>query len=189
MMARILIVFGTTNGQSAKIASRMGDILRDLGHEVTVADAANDPPGPAGYGAVLVAASVHAGHFQREVTRWVQRYAAALNRVPSGFVAVSLGILQDDAAVQEEIRAINDRFLLGCGWRPTRTLPVAGALTYTRYNLVTRWMMRRIAAKAGGGTDTTRDYEYTDWAAVSAFCETFAGSLARVTGAGVAAGR
>ena len=24
-------------------------------------------------------------------------------------------------------------------------------------------MMRRIAGKAGGGTDTTRDFEYTDW--------------------------
>jgi menaquinone-dependent protoporphyrinogen oxidase len=189
IMARVLIVFGTTNGQTAKIASRMGGTLRNRGHEVTVASAAGDPPGPAGYGAVLVAASVHAGHFQREVTRWVQRYAYALNRVPSAFVAVSLGILQKDPAVQEEIRGIDDRFLIGCGWRPRWTLPVAGALTYTRYNLVTRWMMRRIAARAGGDTDTSRDYEYTDWAAVSALCETLAGTLAPATAAGMVGGR
>jgi menaquinone-dependent protoporphyrinogen oxidase len=29
--------------------------------------------------------------------------------------------------------------------------------------------MRRISAKEGGDTDTSRDYEYTDWAAVDRF--------------------
>jgi len=41
IMARVLIVFGTTNGQTAKIASRMGGTLRNRGHEVTVASAAH----------------------------------------------------------------------------------------------------------------------------------------------------
>ena len=40
---------------------------------------------------------------------------------------------------------------------------VAGALPYTRYGWIKRMMMRRIVAKAGGDTDTSRDYEYTDW--------------------------
>jgi menaquinone-dependent protoporphyrinogen IX oxidase len=31
--------------------------------------------------------------------------------------------------------------------------------------------MRRIARKAGADTDTSRDYEYTDWAAVDALVE------------------
>ena len=177
-MASILIVFGTTNGHTAKIASRMSETLREGGHEVTVVNAAAQPPSPTGYDAVLVAASVHAGYFQKEVTRWVQQHAESLNRLPSAFVSVCLGILQKDAAVQEEVRGINDRFLLGCGWRPSRMLTVAGALTYTKYNLVTRWMMRTIAARAGGDTDTSRDYEYTDWAAVKAFCEAFAKGLA-----------
>ena len=176
-MARILIVFGTTNGHTAKIASSMSNTLRGQGHEVVVAGASGQPPSSVGYDAVLVAASIHAGHFQKEVTRWVQGHAESLNQMPSAFVSVCLGILQKDAAVQEEIRAINDRFLLGCGWRPRRTLTVAGALAYTRYNLVTRWMMRRIAAKAGGDTDTSRDYEYTDWAALRAFCDAFADTL------------
>jgi menaquinone-dependent protoporphyrinogen IX oxidase len=29
--------------------------------------------------------------------------------------------------------------------------------------------MGRIVARAGGDTDTSRDYEYTDWAALRAF--------------------
>jgi menaquinone-dependent protoporphyrinogen oxidase len=39
-------------------------------------------------------------------------------------------------------------------------------------------MMKRIVAKAGGGTDTTRDYEYTDWKGLRTFAGTFATRLA-----------
>jgi menaquinone-dependent protoporphyrinogen oxidase len=34
--------------------------------------------------------------------------------------------------------------------------------------------MKRIVAKAGGDTDTTRDYEYTDWEDLRRFAQDFA---------------
>jgi menaquinone-dependent protoporphyrinogen oxidase len=40
--------------------------------------------------------------------------------------------------------------------------------------------MRRIAAKEGGDTDTSRDYEYTDWPAV----DRFASNVVQETAAG-----
>jgi menaquinone-dependent protoporphyrinogen oxidase len=43
---------------------------------------------------------------------------------------------------------------------------VAGRLAYTQYSLVTRWLMRRIARKEHAPTDTSRDYELTDWTAL-----------------------
>ena len=45
----------------------------------------------------------------------------------------------------------------------------AGALVYTQYGWMKRRIMRAIARKEGGHTDLTRDYEYTDWAAVDQF--------------------
>jgi menaquinone-dependent protoporphyrinogen oxidase len=38
--------------------------------------------------------------------------------------------------------------------------------------------MRRIARKEGGGTDLSRDFEYTDWQAVRRFVLEFARSFA-----------
>ena len=35
-------------------------------------------------------------------------------------------------------------------------------------------MMRMIVGHAGGDTDITRDYEYTDWDAVERFADAFA---------------
>jgi len=37
--------------------------------------------------------------------------------------------------------------------------------------------MKRIARKSGGDTDTSRDYEYTDWAAVDDFAQRFVTDL------------
>jgi menaquinone-dependent protoporphyrinogen oxidase len=45
---------------------------------------------------------------------------------------------------------------------------VAGRLAYTQYGLLKRFVMRRIALKAGGPTDTSRDHEMTDWEQVRA---------------------
>ena len=120
-----------------------------------------------------MAASVHGGKFQQPVARWVQTHADALATRPSAFIAVCLGILQHEPAVEEEVHAIVTRFLTGAGWQAGSTLIVAGALPYTRYGWLKRWIMRRIVAKAGGDTDTSRDYEYTNWLALRAFCEQF----------------
>ena len=57
----------------------------------------------------------------------------------------------------------------------TRT--VAGAVPYTKYNWLKKWVMKRVVAKAGGGTDSTRDYEYTDWDDLRAFAREFAGRV------------
>jgi menaquinone-dependent protoporphyrinogen IX oxidase len=67
-------------------------------------------PWPDDYDAVIVAASVHGGKFQRNVCRWVQAYADHLNAKPSAFVPVCLGILQRDQAVQHQVRRIVDQF-------------------------------------------------------------------------------
>ena len=48
-----------------------------------------------------------------------------------------------------------------------------GALAYSRYGRFTRWIIRRIARSKNLGTDTSRDYEYTDWRAVDAFARHF----------------
>jgi menaquinone-dependent protoporphyrinogen oxidase len=83
-------------------------------------------------------------------------------------------VLQREPAVDLELRQIIDRFLTATGWRPAETKVVAGALLYRQYPWWKRQVMRRISAKAGGDTDTTRDYEYTDWADLSEFAKRFA---------------
>jgi len=173
-MARILIVFGTTDGHTARVASAIAAAVSDAGGTPSVFRAATPVPNPGRYDAVIVAASVHRGRFQRTVADWVFAHAQRLNAMPTAFVSVSLGILQHDPAVRAEVDAIVRRFLDTTGWQPAARLGVAGALLYTQYGWLTRLVMRRIARKAGGDTDATRDYIYTDWAALRHFVDGFA---------------
>ena len=94
-----------------------------------------------------------------------------MNARTTAFVSVCLGILQHDAEVDRTLKTIVGGFLEQTGWQPVVTKQVAGALPYTRYNWFIRRMMKRIVAKAGGDTDTSRDYEYTDWGDLRKFAE------------------
>jgi menaquinone-dependent protoporphyrinogen oxidase len=122
---------------------------------------------------VIVAASVHVGGFQRAVIRWARSHAQSLRDKPTAFLAVCLGVLQKDLAVQRELVAVVNRFEARTGWKASRVKLVAGALKYTRYGWLKRMLMRRIAGKAGGDTDVSRDYEYTDWTDLREFAEAF----------------
>ena|SRR5688572_612809 len=172
-MLKILVLYGTTDGQTAKIARYLGDALRAEGVSAEVRDARTAAPAPDGYDAVIVAASVHAGGYQRSVRRWAREHAHLLNERPTAFVSVCLGVLQREPKVQQELAAILGRFYTATGWRATITRTVAGALPYSRYNWVKRWAMVRIVRKAGGDTDTSRDHEYTDWADLRVFAKDF----------------
>ena len=158
-MTPILVLYVTTDGHTAKIARALGETFRERGFDADVVDAGATQPRLEDYAAVVVAASVHAGGYQRSVRRWVRRYARALNDRPSAFVSVCLGVLQKEPAVEARLAAIMFDFLTDTGWCPGRTKAVAGALMYTRYNPLKRWVMKRIVRAAGGDTDASRDYE------------------------------
>ena len=182
-MSRVLILYGTTDGHTHKIAAALREALADEGVYAFISDAryGTETVVAEDYDAVIVAASIHAGGFQRPVRRWVHKQAAELNRMPTAFLAVCLGILEKRPETRRALDEIVRRFQQSTAWRPKLIKFVAGALLYTRYNWLKRWIMRRIAAKAGGDTDTTRDFEYTDWTDLRLFAQAFGRSLEKAT--------
>jgi len=176
-MSRILVIFGTTDGHTAKVAHTFGERLRSDGHQTDVVNVAERAPIPADYDAVVVAASVHAGGYQRRIVRWCRANSLALNGKPGVFLSVCLGVLQHEPEVDRELQRILAAFLRATSWQPLETTIVAGALKYTQYNFLKRWVMKRIVTKAKGDTDTSRDYEYTDWKALREFADRFSERL------------
>jgi menaquinone-dependent protoporphyrinogen oxidase len=188
-MSRALIIYGTTDGHTRKIADVLAETFRSEHWDVVLRDARDVGPrdSPDGCDRVIVAASIHAGGYQRAVKRWVRAHAQHLNHTHSAFLSVCLGILEPRPEARHEVREIMERFLHRSGWEPSVAKTVAGAVPYTRYSWLKKWVMKRIAAKSGGGTDTTRDYEYTDWDDLRAFARQFARTLS-IQGRAVAQG-
>jgi menaquinone-dependent protoporphyrinogen oxidase len=175
MSPDILVLYGTTDGQTAKIAAAIASTLRMEGAQVHLVNAARpgSDPRPEDYAGVIVAASVHAGGYQKAVRRWVTAHARSLQSIHSSFVSVCLGVLEHSPATDQALARIAQQFFTQTGWQPSSVKVVAGALPYTRYNWVKRWVMRRIAAKHHSDVDTSRDYEYTDWNDVKTFAREF----------------
>jgi menaquinone-dependent protoporphyrinogen oxidase len=180
-MNRILLVYGTQEGHTAQIAAHIGQIARDAGHAVEVRLCDDLPPGFSlgPYDAVIVAASVHLGKHERCIQDFVREHRVALEAVPSAFLSVSLSAGGKDAGQQQDAERLVNTFLTQTGWRPARTLTVGGALMYRRYNPLLRFVMRQISSRAGGPTDTSRDYDLTDWPALDQGIREFLSSLVR----------
>jgi menaquinone-dependent protoporphyrinogen oxidase len=178
MNARFLIVYGSTDGHTAKVAAAMASTLLSRGVSVSVQNsAAPRTSDPADYSAVIVAASVHAGTYQRSVQRWVQTHLVALSQRPSAFVSVCLAVLNRTPKVERDLGANLQRFFDETGWKPLEAKIVAGALLYTKYPWWKRRMMRRVVAKAHGDVDISRDYVYTDWDDLDEFVVRFSAAV------------
>ncbi len=176
-MSRILVVFETTDAYTRKVAERLGSMFRASYAAVDVVRAGLTDADPQFYDGIVVCASIHARGYRRPVTKWVWANAAVLNARQSALVSVCPGVLQKDPGIDRDLDAIAERFFAGTGWRPARMKRVAGALLYRQYGFIKRWMLKRIVARAGGDTDTSRDYEYTDWDDLRAFVEAFRRSI------------
>ena len=174
-MSRILVIFASSQGQTRKIAHRIAEILLEKGHSVDVFDAKQIPKPilPENYEAVIVGASIHVGGYQHQLKKWVKIHSQGLNSIPSAFFSVCLGVLQDDPKVKLELDVIIKDFLKSSNWQPKTKAIFAGGLAYSKYNILIKWWMKRISKKSGGDTDTSHDYEYTDWNAVSRFANEF----------------
>jgi menaquinone-dependent protoporphyrinogen oxidase len=174
-MARVLIVYSSRNGQTGKIARCIAASLREQGHLPQVADAAylRKTLDLREYSAVIVGSPVIVGGYRRPVVRFVQNHRAALARMPSAFFSVGLAVLSRTSDGRAQTMRLVEKLLTRTGWRPEQVELIAGALPYTRYGPLTRWIMRKIVSRAGGDTDVSRDYEYTDWSAVDRFAVRF----------------
>jgi menaquinone-dependent protoporphyrinogen oxidase len=171
---RLLVAYATTHGQAAKVADRVADVARRRGDDVDVVRLGDHvDPSPARYDAAVCVGSVHRGHHQAELVRWVRDHHTALNVKPSAFLSVSLSAADDTDEARSDTRMMIDVLLDDTGWIPSCTLAVAGALRYRHYDLPTRILMRLIARRHGAPTDLDEDVEFTDWADVEQFTVAF----------------
>lgn len=173
-MARILVLYSTIDGQTRRIAERVAEVLMRDGHAVNVraVDAASVPRELGEHDAVVLGAAIRYGHFQRRVGDLVRRCKRELDARPNAFFSVCLTAGGPGARPDVALGYVRE-FFAKTGWHPRETQLFAGALLYTRYNPFVRFMMRLIVGLAGGDTDASRDYEYTDWRAVERFASSF----------------
>jgi menaquinone-dependent protoporphyrinogen oxidase len=174
------IFYATREGQGKRVSDHIAESLRARRFDVDIYNVKDSPEliDMQPYRLAFLVASVHLGHHEREIVRFVKSHRADLVRLGAPFLSLTLSeaSAEDSAAPPEKRTAaaadaqrMIDVFVRETGWRPAYVLPVAGALTYSKYNFIIKLIMKIVARRTGGPTDTTRDYEFTDWAALDRF--------------------
>lgn len=177
-MARILVLHSSIDGHTKRIAERIGAVLASEGHVATLRSA-DAPAVGAEIGrcdGVIFGAAIRYGHYAPYVEGMVRDHREAIEARPNAFFSVCLTAGGPGARPKAAQRYVDE--LMGkTGWRPGAVAIFAGALRYRHYSLFTRAMIRLIMTITGGDTDTSREYEYTDWQAVDRFAEDFVALL------------
>jgi hypothetical protein len=122
---KVLIVYGTSEGQTRKIAERAAQNVRERGHEAELRDSADVASGLnlERFDAFIIAASVHHEYHQTTVRDFVTAHRRALDTKPSAFISVSLSAVLEGA--QPEAKKYAETFLAatGCALSFSRRAP------------------------------------------------------------------
>jgi len=171
----ILIVYGSLEGQTEKIAERIAGILRLQCHQCIPLSSEHlrDDFQVRQFDAAIVGGSVQLGKFPSALTAFVTTHRDWLNETPSAFFTVCMGIHSKLPKSRQHAVQYGEHFLDQTGWHPELTETFAGAVKYTQYGFITRYIMKMISKHEGSSTDTTHDHEYTDWTKVVRFAEAF----------------
>lgn len=170
----VLVGFATIEGQTRKIAEAVASTIEAAGHRALLFDITSGGEYALGHPeAAILCAPVHAARYPAAFAAFVRQEASWLNSIPSAFVSISMLIRSEFEEEREEATHFPDTLLQESGWKPGVIHHAAGALRYTEYDFFKRWIIRRMAEHENAPTDVSRDHEFTDWAALSAFVTAF----------------
>ena len=173
-MRKLLVVYSSGEGQTARIAQHTLEVARAALFEVKLCDVARFGPEQslAEYDGVLVGGSIHHGKHMPALVQFVVDHRAELQSRPTAFFSVSLSAAGNDEQKSDARRCLQE-FIDATQWEPDMTTIVAGAVLYREYGMFKRFVMKRIMGRVGSDTDTSRNYEYTDWDQVESFTADF----------------
>lgn len=178
-MKRILVAYASREGQTEKIAHHMARRLEDKGLGTRVINLIKGPTeaGADDCDAAILAASVHRGRHDQELSAFIMRHAPALRGVPTAFACVSLSAASVHAHDRAAIDELVQSFFYDIGWYPDRVEHVAGAVRDRQLSLLERYAVHTVMYQKDIPNDPSGDTELTDWAAVDAFIDDFTAPL------------
>ncbi|MFP8956476.1 flavodoxin domain-containing protein [Natrialbaceae archaeon A-CW3] len=177
-MARVLLCYGSSEGQTAVIANHIADQLEAAGHDPIVISTKRPPKNitPSNYDGIVVGIGIHLGTHSRHAESFVRSHVAVLNRRQSALFSTELAATKPVSEARLEADDHVEAFLEVTGWEPDLTHVVVGTLKYREYGLLKRFVRRHIGSDAE--IDTLRDRGHVDWREIDAFVESFEELLA-----------
>jgi len=175
-MKNILIIYGTREGQTEKIAKQITAHLQKAGESVLIINAKDKSLlknlDLNAFDVLVFGASMHAGGLENELVNFINSHKEQIEAKPRWFFLVCLSAATKDPTRKENsLKEAQEKIEEQLQVQFDGAEMIAGALMYSKYFLPIKWIMKSIAKKNGEGTDMSKDYEYTDWKQVERYSE------------------
>lgn len=174
-MANILIAYSTTDGHTKKICERIGQVIEEQAHKVTLAFINDEPDielDP--FDIIVIGASIRYGKHRPQVYEFIRKNRFVLDSKPNAFFSVNI-VARKPEKNEPETNPYLKKFLRQVSWNPGKLAVFAGKLDYPIYTFLDRQVIRFIMWMTKGPTDPQAVVDFTDWKKVDDFGRVIAG--------------
>jgi menaquinone-dependent protoporphyrinogen oxidase len=168
-MAKILLIYSTTDGHTLKICNRLQQVIEQHAHQVTLVSVKDSRDvNLHSFDKIVIGASIRYGKHSPLVVDFINRNAQLLDSKSNAFFSVNI-VARKPEKNRPDTNPYMQKFLKQISWRPKELAVFAGKLDYPRYGFFDRLMIRFIMLMTKGPTDPKTVMEFTDWTQVEAF--------------------
>jgi menaquinone-dependent protoporphyrinogen oxidase len=169
VMAKILIIFSTTDGHTRKICNRLQQVIDNRNNQVAVISV--DDAGTIdldSFDTIVIGASIRYGKHSPKVYEFIREYSQILDSKSNAFFSVNV-VARKPEKNRPETNPYLKKFLKQIPWQPKLVAVFAGKIDYQKYRFRDRFMIRLIMWMTKGPTDPETNIEFTNWNQVEEF--------------------
>jgi menaquinone-dependent protoporphyrinogen oxidase len=170
-MAKILIVYSSTDGHTLKICHYLHHVIEQQEHQVklvSINDAVN--VNLMLFDKIIIGASIRYGKHSPQIYQFIKINQPILESKANAFFSVNL-VARKPEKNQPDTNPYLKKFLKQITWHPKELAVFAGKIDYPGYSYIDRQIIRAIMWITHGPTDPETVVEFTDWGQVKAFGE------------------
>lgn len=168
-MAKVLILYSTTDGHTVEICKRIGSVIEQSGDSVELVDLIDGPSlDDYTFDKAIIGASIRYGKHQKAVYEFIRNNRPTLEQYPNALFSVNV-VARKPEKNTPETNPYLQKFLRQIDWVPQILGVFAGKIDYPALGPMDRTMIRFILWMTKGPTDPTGTYEFTDWDKVEEF--------------------
>ena len=168
-MAKILIMYSTTDGHTLEICQYLKRVIERNGNDVSlhsIDDESYVDIMP--FDKIVLGASIRYGKHSKQVYRYIEANEQILDSKPNAFFSVNV-VARKPEKNQPDTNPYLKKFLKQIPWKPKELAVFAGKLNYPIYSFRDRQIIRFIMWMTKGPTRPDTVIDYTDWQQVEAF--------------------
>jgi len=169
-MSNILIIYSSVDGHTKTICERIEDVIKNSSNTTLMSldDAANGDISK--YDRIVIGASIRYGKHRPSLFNFIEKNLDLLNSKYSAFFTVNI-VARKPEKNTVKTNPYMIKFLKKSPWKPNLLDVFAGKLDFPTYNFSDKYIIKFIMWITKGPTDTSKVYEFTNWAAVDDFAK------------------